>query len=357
MRPSEKKAGGHDLVRLGLIGAGVIGKAHAAIAGDLPEFRLVGICDVNPLAQTLASGLGVNYYSNYEEMIKSERPEGVIIATPTELHTPLGVTCAKYGVHLFVEKPIAPDVQDAQALVDSARENGARLLVGHHRRFNPIVEMTRQVIRGGKIGKLVAVSVLWVLLKPSEYYKTEWRTKLGGGPILINMIHDIDNIRYICGEIHKVYAETSSAVRGLEVEDTAGVSIRFSGGALGSIIISDCSPSNCSYESTTGENPYYFLTHDNCYLFFGTEGSLSFPKMNIVRYEDPQKAGWQFPLITEHIHVESRDPLVAQLKHFCKVVRGMEEPRTSGEDAIRTLAVARAILKSGASGDPVELPY
>jgi predicted dehydrogenase len=171
------------------------------------------------------------------------------------------------------------------------------------------------------------------------------------------MIHDIDNIRYICGEICKVYAETSSAVRGFQVEDTATVTLRFSEGALGSIITSDCSPSNWSYEATTGENPYYFRTHDNCYIFFGTEGSLSFPNMNIVRYEDPEKAGWQFPLITEDIHVESQDPLVAQLKHFCKVVKGMEEPRTSGEDATRTLAVARAILKSGASGDPVDLVY
>ena len=170
MRPSEKKAGGHDLVRLGIIGAGLIGKVHAAIAADLPECRLVGICDVNPLAQTLADELGVSFYSDYEEMIKSECPEGVIIATPTELHTPLGVTCAKYGVNLFVEKPIAPDVQDAQALVDSARENGARLLVGHHRRFNPMVEMTRQAIRGGKdrqtgcsIGPLGAVKAFGIL--------------------------------------------------------------------------------------------------------------------------------------------------------------------------------------------------
>jgi len=357
MRRSEKRGDEHDPVRLGIIGAGLIGKVHATIAGDLPECRLVGICDVNPSAQTLAAKLGANYYSNYEEMIKSESPEGVIIATPTALHTPIGVTCAKYGVHLFVEKPIAPDVQEARALVDSARKNGGRLLVGHHRRFNPMVEMTRQAIRKGKIGKLVAVSALWVLLKPSEYYQIEWRTKLGGGPILINMIHDIDNMRYICGEICKVYAETGSAVRGFQVEDTASVTLRFSGGALGSIITSDCSPSNWSYEATTGENPYYFRTHDNCYIFFGTEGSLSFPNMNIVRYEDPEKAGWQFPLITEHIHVEWRDPLVAQLKHFCKVVKGMEEPRTSGEDATRTLAVARAILKSGASGDPVDLLY
>ena len=81
-------------------------------------------------------------------------------------------------------------------------------------------------------------------------------------------------------------------------------------------------------------------------------------KMLLSRHgTGPQKAGWQFPLITEHIRVESRDPLVAQLKHFCKVIKGMEEPRTNGEDATRTLAVAQAVLKSGASGDPVDLSY
>ena len=354
---SGKTIDGQHGVRLAVIGAGLIGKKHAAIARDLPDCRLVGICDANPSAQTLAEKLGVSFYSNYEEMIKAETPEGVIIATPTELHTPVGVTCAQHSMHLFVEKPIAPDVQNAQMLVDSARQNGVRLLVGHHRRFNPMVEMTRRAIRQGRIGKLVAVSVLWVLLKPSDYFQIEWRKQLGGGPVLINMIHDIDNMRYICGEIEKVYAETSSAVRGLEVEDTASVSLRFSNGALGSIVASDCVPSSWSYEATTGENPYYFRTHENCYLFFGTEGSLAFPDMSMVRYENPQQTGWQFPLVTEHFHVESHDPLVAQLKHFCKVVRGKEKPRTSGEDALRSLAVARAILKSGGSGEPVELSY
>ena len=75
----------------------------------------------------------------------------------------------------------------------------------------------------------------------------------------------------------------------------------------------------------------------------------------MVRYANPQQAGWQFPLETEQIAVESYDPLVAQLKHFCRVIAGKEEPRTSGEDAMRSLAVIRAILKSGKSGKPVEL--
>ncbi len=355
MKHSDKIRDGQAAVRLGLIGAGIIGKKHAVMAENFAGCRLVGINDVNPSAKALADELGVNYYSDYEEMIEAESPEGVIIATPTESHATVGVTCAQHGVHLFVEKPIAANVQDAQILVENAKENGVRLLVGHHRRFNPLVETTRLAIKQGKIGKLVAVSVLWVLLKPSDYFQIEWRRQLGGGPVLINLIHDIDTMRYICGEIKRVYAETSSAVRGFEVEDTASVSLRFSGGVLGSIVVSDCVPSSWSYEATTGENPYYFRTNDNCYLFFGTEGSLAFPNMRLVRYENPQQAGWQYPLLTEHIQVEHHDPLIRQLDHFCRVIRGKEEPRTSGEDAMRSLAVARAILKSGERAEALEL--
>jgi predicted dehydrogenase len=267
------------------------------------------------------------------------------------------VACARRGVHLFVEKPIAADLPDAWKLVESARENNVRLLVGHHRRFNPLVETTCRAIKQGKIGKLVAVSVLWVLLKPLDYFQIDWRKQPGGGPVLINLIHDIDNLRYICGEIKRVYAEISSGVRGFEVEDTASVSLRFSDGAVASMVVSDCVPSNWSYEATTGENPYYFRTNDNCYLFFGTEGSLAFPDMRVVRYEDPQQAGWQYPLATEHIHVDHRDPLIRQLDHFCRVIRGKEDPRTSGEDALRSLAVAQAILKSGDTAEPVELSF
>ena len=355
MVASSQKIAKQKTVKLAVIGAGAIGQKHAAIAASLPECKLVGICDANSSVQSLSKQLGTKFYADYEEIIAAEAPDGVIIATPTELHTPVGVACARRGVHLFVEKPIASDLPDGRKLVESARESGVRLLVGHHRRFNPLVEVTRRAIGQGKIGKLVAVSVLWVILKPADYFQVDWRRQPGGGPVLINMIHEIDNMRYICGEIKRVCAETSSAVRRFEVEDTAGVSLRFLNGALGTIIVSDCVPSCWSYEATTGENPYYFRTHENCYLFFGTQGSLAFPQLRVVRYANPQQAGWQYPLETEQLAVEPRDPLVTQLKHFCRVITGQEEPRTSGEDALRTLAVVRAVLKSAKSGQPVEL--
>ena len=254
------------------------------------------------------------------------------------------------GCTLWWKNPSLSDVQAARDLIACARKYKVQLLVGHHRRFNPLVETARAVVQSGKIGRLVAVSVLWTLLKPTDYFNVEWRRNPGGGPVLINMIHDVDNLRYICGEIQNVYAQVSSAVRDFEVEDTACVTLRFNNGALGTVVTSDCVPSRWSYEATTGENPAYFKTHEDCYLFFGTEGTLAFPTMKRIHYASPSKIGWEYPIQTEEIPVQEQDPLIRQIEHFCAVIRGEETPRTSGEDALRTLAVIRAVLNSGASG-------
>ncbi len=345
----------HRLVRLGVIGVGLVGAKHAAIAAGMPGCHLVGIADPNPAARQLAEALSVDFYQDYPDMLAAKQLDGVIIATPTERHVSVGIDCAEQGLHLLVEKPIASDVQAARDLIDCAKRQPIHLLVGHHRRFNPLVEAAREVVRSGKIGRLVAVSVLWTLLKPTDYFDVQWRRKPGGGPVLINMIHEVDNLRYICGEIQNVYAEVSSAARGFEVEDTACATLRFRSGALGTIVTSDCVPSGWSYEATTGENPDYFRTHEDCYLFFGTEGTLAFPSMKLVHYPSPSAAGWLEPLETTEISVHGQDPLERQIEHFCAVILGEKAPRTSGEDALRTLTVIRAVLDSGASGQPVAL--
>ena len=344
-------------VRLGVIGTGLVGAKHTAIAAGLPGCCLVSIADPNPAIRQLAEKLGTGFYSDYQDMINSETLDGVIIATPTESHASVGIACAEHGLHLMVEKPIASDVQAARDLIECAKRRQVQLLVGHHRRFNPLVETAREIVHSGKIGRLVAVSVLWTLLKPTDYFEVEWRRKPGGGPVLINMIHDVDNLRFICGEIHSVYAEVSSAARGFEVEDTACVTLRFRNGALGTVVTSDCVPSRWSYEATTGENPDYFRTHEDCFLFFGSEGTLAFPSMKRIYYASPSVAGWLKPLQTDAISVQQEDPLIRQIEHFCAVIRGEDTPRTSGEDALRTLAVIRAVIDSGNSGKALALNF
>ena len=120
------------------------------------------------------------------------------------------------------------------------------------------------------IGRLVGVSAIWALRKHDSYYDVPWRTRPGAGPVLTNLIHDVDSLRYICGEIAEVSAFSSSAVRGHAVEDTASVGLRFENGALGSILITDAGQSPWAWEVNSEENPDYPVTAVNSVFFTGT---------------------------------------------------------------------------------------
>jgi len=188
----------------------------------------------------------------------------------------MGIACAQHGLHLLVEKPLAPSLAEADRLLEAAIHNKVRILVGHQRRFNPRVEKAREIIQGGELGALVGATITWALLKPAEYFEGPfaWRKNQGGGPILINLTHEIDNLRYICGEIDEVFAMTSNKVRSFSVEDTAGVTFRLQNGAVGTAFVSDCVPSLSAYEATTGENPLVYHDFGNCYCFLRHQGIL-----------------------------------------------------------------------------------
>jgi len=349
-------SGGGGRVRLASIGAGMIGQVHARVAARLEDCEYVALCDADPGKEKLAAELGTKYYRDAREMMDREKLDGVIVSVPNEAHEAVGLACAERGLHIFMEKPIATTLESADRLVAGARKHGVRMLVGHHRRFNPLINAARGMIRAGELGNLVGVSVLWCMYKPSEYFVAgAWRRQKGGGPILINTIHEIDNLRYVCGEISRVYAEVSNTTRGFEVEDTVSVSVRFKDGALASILMSDTAPSLWGYECTTGENPFFYPTKGDVYHYLGTRASLTFPGMVKVHYADPSKAGWQHPISTTQVEVPKHDTYVEQMRHFCGVVRGEEEPRTSGEDGRRTLEVIMAVAESGRTNRPIEL--
>ena len=338
-------------VRLAVIGVGLIGAKHAQLVRAHAMCSLVGICDVDPGRKAVADALGAPFYGSAEELIEREQPSGAIIATPNAHHAGVAEICAKRSVHVLIEKPIAATLGQAQRIIETASTCGIQVLVGHHRRHNPLTRKARELVRGGTLGRLVGVSVLWALLKPDEYFEVGWRRKRpGGGPLLINLIHDLDSLRFICGEIREVSARTSSAVRGFEVEDSLSISISFDNGALGTVLASDATPAAWSYEATVGENPSYFHTDENCYHFLGTSASLAFPRMELWRYADETRKGWEHPMERLHIEVDAADPLKIQLEHFCRVVRGEEEPLVDARDGARSLAVALAIQESALRG-------
>ncbi len=344
--------------RVASIGGGMIGQVHARSAKKAANCDYIALCDANPARRALADELGIKFYTDYHEMIQKENLDGVIIALPNDMHRESGCYCAGQGLHIMMEKPIASDVDDAKAIVESASKNSIRLIVAHHRRFNPLIEETRNIIQRGELGKIVGINILWCMYKPDEYFETgTWRRQKGGGPLLINTIHEVDVLRYVYGEVGRVYAELSNKIRGFEVEDTVSISLRFKDGTPASILMSDAAPSLWGYESNMGENPFFAPTRGNIYHFLGTEASLTFPGMQKVYYADPDKKGWQYPLTTEVLNIQKADPYPRQIEHFCRVILGEEKPRTSGEDGLRTLEVTMALAESGRTGLPVEIQY
>jgi predicted dehydrogenase len=340
-------------VRLAVIGAGAFGQRHLSYLQREPLCEVVAVADPMPAAADFATAHGYRYFSDYRCMLDAVKPEGAIIASPNALHAPMGLACAERGVHILVEKPIAETLPAAQSLAAAAGRAGVALLVGHHRRYNPIIEKAREIVRGGGIGRLTAVVAMWLIRKPDPYFDVAWRRQPGGGPVLINLIHDIDDLRFICGEIASVQAITSSGMRGFAVEDTAAITLRFASGALGTATLSDVVSAPWSWELTSGEAAQYPQRPENCYMFAGTEGSLTVPKLELWRYEGEQS--WTRPLVKQIFAVTTEDPLTRQLRHFCHVIRGEEPPRITGADAVRTLATTLAVLDAARSGNSVNL--
>ncbi|MEO3989739.1 Gfo/Idh/MocA family protein [Pseudocitrobacter cyperus] len=331
-------------VRLAVIGAGAIGRKHIEVIQQSSESILVALADPSEQAKELADALGVEWYADINDMLDEVKPDGVINATPNTLHVPCAMACVARAIPVLVEKPVAESPERARELVDAARRNNVPVLVGHHRRHNALTAAAKALIDGGKLGKIVAVSAHWMLQKPDDYFDVSWRREPGAGPLLVNLVHDIDLMRYLLGEIAEVQAMASSETRGFANEDSAVVNLRFACGTLGSAVLSDCSVSPWSWEMNSAENPIYAHTPENCYLISGSQGALAIPQMRWWRYGE--KTGWHEPLISETLPVDAIDPFILQLNHFIAVIRGEATPIIDAADALRSLEVIDEIRQA-----------
>ena len=341
-------------VRIAVIGAGLIGRKHVEYTMACPDALLVAVADPDPSARALAEANGAAFWADPSQMLAEGGIDGAIVATPTALHEPVGLQCIGAGVHALIEKPICHDVGSARRLCEAADAAGVRLLTGHHRRYNPLLAEASRIIQRGDLGRLVGLSATWSVAKPAHYFDQVWRRQPGGGPVLTNLIHEIDLMRAMIGEIREISAMTSSAVRGFDTEDTAAIALRFENGALGTVFLSDTGASPWTWEQATGENSTTFpVSGQNSYRIFGTEAALEFPLLRVWRHD--QTPDWMTPIHPSPRDVAQKDAYTQQIAHFARVIRGQEEPIVSGHDGMKTLAATLAVFEAASTGATVRL--
>ena len=343
--------------RIAIAGAGQIGQAHLAVIQNDPLCTLAALVDPSPHAAGVAAQAGVPLFRTLDALLARDRPDGIILATPNALHVPQALQCIGAGVPVLLEKPIATTVQEAQTLVTEVERSGAKVLIGHHRAHSPIMAKAKEVVDSGKLGKLVAVMGSATFLKPDHYYAdAPWRREIGAGPILLNMIHEVHNLRMLCGDIVAVQAFASHATRGFPVEDTVAINLRFASGVLGTFLLSDTAACPRSWEQTSQENKAYpTYADEDCYVISGTNGSLSVPTMRLKTYPRAEDRSWWKEFEVGVVGLVRDDPIKHQMEHFGAVVRGEAEPLVSARDGLENLRITEAITEAAKTGQIVKI--
>ena len=326
-------------------GAGLVGSRHIALAAE--RGLLSAIVDPASASEELAKSYQVPHFADLKECLEVNPPDGLIVATPNQLHVEHGLLAIAHGVPVLIEKPIASRSADAVKLVDEAENLGVPILAGHHRRHNPRAAEARRCIKSGALGQIVAVNGTFWIYKPDEYFSQDWRRAEGAGPVFINLIHDIDLLRFFCGEVIAVQAVLSSAVRGHEVEDSAAIILEFECGAIGTFSASDTAVSPWSWEQTAQENPVYPHRPGASYRIAGTDGALSIPDLEF--WSHPGAKGWWDPIERTQLEYSREDTFKRQLDHFVDVIAGAD-PLVSGREALRSLCVIEAIIAAARTG-------
>src|SRR5436309_6227625 len=312
------KAEAQRSLRIGVIGAGVMGSNHARVLAGLPNITLVGVVDPLPAHRTRATDLtNCRTFASLDELI-AEDVDAVTVAAPTHLHHEIALACIARGIHVLVEKPIASSVEEGRDIVAAARRVGVTLMVGHVERFNPAVAAIKQAISGEDI---LSIAITRVGPFPPRMSNV--------GVVIDLAVHDIDLIRWFTeSDIVEVQPQLSSAVA--EREDIALLQFRTASGVLAHINTNWLTPFKARSVTVATRGKYVMgdlLTRQVTECFgFKQDGSYSM----------------------RHLSVGHSEPLRSELEAFVGAVRSGGKPAVTGEEGVAALEIAIRCLQGKA---------
>lgn len=324
-------------LKAAVIGTGAMGRQHARVYGELAETELVAVADVDPRQLDIVSRCyRARVYTNYCEMLARERLDLVSVAVPSHLHREVALDVIEAGVHLLVEKPIAPTVEDGQAIIEAAARQRLKLTVGHVERFNPAVVELRQRLERNELGRLFTIRARRVGPFPTRVYDV--------GAAMDLATHDLDVMCWLVGQpVERVHAEIGHRTHA-QHEDLVSGLLRFADGTIGVLDANWLTPTKIRELSATGEAGMFLVNYLTQELYF---------------YENsPADGKWESLAILSgvgegrviRLRVQRREPLQVELESFAKSVLNDTEPIVTGPDGLRAVVLAQSLVEAGRRG-------
>lgn len=329
-------------LRVAVIGVGAMGHNHARVYADLPDATLVGVADADetPLSDT-ARRYHCKAYEDYRRLLDEQKPDAVTVAVPTMDHLAVGLECIARGIHLLIEKPIAYTVAEGEQLVTAATDAGVKLMVGHIERFNPAVAALKLALGSRELGRVFQVDARRQGPFPARVKDV--------GVVIDLAVHDLDVMRFISdAEIVRVYAETERRIHSTHEDLLTGL-VRLEDNTVGTLAINWLTPTKIRELHVVGERGMFrvdYLTQD---LYF---------------YENATTpvGDWPFRMLRgvsegrmiRHV-VAKKEPLRAELEAFLAALRNEIPVAVTGQDGLRVLELAQAIVTSGREHRVVEV--
>lgn len=338
---------------IGLIGCGDIAPAHAKALAAATGAKLVVCMDVaEASASSLAAEFGIPYTTKLDELLARPEVEAVIVATPAFTHAEIVERAARAGKAVICEKPIAPDLAQADRLIGACARARVPLATCFPLRYLAGAKWTRELIAAGALGEIIAVRLSGLSEKQESYWTggysgrspTEWRkskTSSGGGVMITNLIHNIDLARALTGlEVTRAFGEAGTFCTNVEVEDLAFATLRYQNGAIGLVQASSCffgryDDWDVVIVGRMGQARFDFW--GNRAEAFLTEPAAGLPAREWVKRERESSS------------------LVEFHNDYAAAVRSGKTPPVTGEDGRKALEVVVAIYRSAETNRPVKL--
>jgi predicted dehydrogenase len=352
-------------VKIGIYGYGKVAGLHARALATLPGAELVSVCGRDRAKrESFAAGWSVAARATAAEMVAKDGAEAVIITTPHPLHREHAVECSKAGLHVLVEKPMALSIDDCDAMIAAAAQARRLLGVVSQRRWYPAVRRIRDAIDSGRMGSPALGSVVMLGWRDEAYYRSDpWRGSWAGegGGVLVNQApHQLDLLSWLMGPVVEVSAYWANLNHPyIEVEDSAVAALRFGGGALGSILVSNSQKpgiyAKVHIHGSSGASAGV-QTDGGAMFVAGMSGVLEPPVNDLwtVPGEEARLAEWKAEDEAFFKKIDATWYFFAlQNADFIDAIREGREPAVTGRDGREAVRLIEAIYASGRKGQAV----